>query len=380
MPASAVCVLRQQRQSTGPARCPPARPSVPVSTRSMSTRSGVLLRLDLAGQLRRGRLRVGDLARSTSGFFCDELVDHPLGQLQVAGDVEDVERDRRVRHLRRLRGRGLDALAASAAAAARALPAGAECERCCHRGHGGRPSVCPASHAASSSLPAAYATARLPPAVADRPAASGGGPVEARTSSSVFSWCSSRSPPGAWPIVSSSRSTAARPAACRGHRHGRQRRRRHRRDLDVVDADDADLVGHGDAACRQPAERRRAPSCRCRRRSPSRRVASARSAGLDARLEFRLERPELASVPCRCALPSRGVPRSRSRFDQARAGRRGRRNALAERGKVHDRLAHAVGRFDQRRGYAGSAPIDEDERRRFRLLRELGVGMRGRDR
>ena len=74
---------------------PAARPSVPVSTRSMSTPARVLLGLDLARQLRRRRLRVGDLrddcrvassrtSRSSSWVSCE-----------VAGDVEDVERDRR---------------------------------------------------------------------------------------------------------------------------------------------------------------------------------------------------------------------------------------------------------------------------------------------
>ena len=68
--------------------------------------AGVLLRLDLAGELGRRRLGEGDPAdrlRMVGAVFLDRL----LGQRQVAGDVDDVDRLRRRRQCRRLRpGRG----------------------------------------------------------------------------------------------------------------------------------------------------------------------------------------------------------------------------------------------------------------------------------
>ena len=55
---------------------------------------GVLLRLDLAGQLRRGRFGEGDLGDELGlrrGIGLDGL----LRERQIAGDIDDVERDRR---------------------------------------------------------------------------------------------------------------------------------------------------------------------------------------------------------------------------------------------------------------------------------------------
>ena len=78
---------------------PADRPSVPVSTRSISTWLASCCALILPGSFGRRRLREGDVG--------DELrvglgvgLHRALGELQLAGDVDHVERDRRGRQRR----------------------------------------------------------------------------------------------------------------------------------------------------------------------------------------------------------------------------------------------------------------------------------------
>ena len=69
---------------------PADSPSVPVSHQVDVDAPGGLLRLDLARQLRRRRLREVDLGDQLR-IVLDEGLDRALGKLQVAGDVDHVE-------------------------------------------------------------------------------------------------------------------------------------------------------------------------------------------------------------------------------------------------------------------------------------------------
>ena len=112
---------RAAPSATGPARCPP-RGRRCRSARGRC-RAGPAFCWALTLPASSGAVAVVKVTRRAAfGFSSRYFSIAVLGELQVAGDVEDVERHRLVRQLRRLRGRGLDALAASAAAAAGPSP------------------------------------------------------------------------------------------------------------------------------------------------------------------------------------------------------------------------------------------------------------------
>jgi hypothetical protein len=103
---------------------------------------GVLLGLDLPGQLGRGRLRIRDLADDLR-VGLHVFVDHALGELQVAGDVEDVEAHRGARRV----GDGAGALGSATGGLVRRTAGGDEREGgeqdrgAAGEGHDGFPSL-----------------------------------------------------------------------------------------------------------------------------------------------------------------------------------------------------------------------------------------------
>jgi hypothetical protein len=88
--------------------------------------AAVLLGLQLARHARRGRRRIGDL-REHFRVRGLEVLDHLLGELQVAGDVEDVQLDRLARLVGH--GSGIRRLAAVAAGRAAGRETGGEAHR-----------------------------------------------------------------------------------------------------------------------------------------------------------------------------------------------------------------------------------------------------------